>query len=101
MVALDLEASPVAGQVGSAVLDLQGNVLKASGTDQRLSSVLDTSALQRLYQILLDVGSMKLPSFRRVIITPASISASNEALIRYILSRDETFIYVIAQRHTL
>jgi hypothetical protein len=98
MVALDLEASPVAGQIGSAVLDLQGNVL-STGTDHRSSNVLHPSALQRLYQMLLEVGSLQLPSFRRMTVAASNAPTTPDSSIRYIVSRDEACIYIIAQRH--
>jgi hypothetical protein len=93
MPVLDLEASPVAGQIGSAVLDLQGNVLG----DPR--SVLDPSALQHLYQMLLEVGSLQLSSFRRMTVASSSNTAPDS--IQYIVSRDETCIYVVALRQLL
>jgi hypothetical protein len=101
MVLLDLEASPIQGQVTSAIMDLQGNLVTKTSPEQR---TLDTTTTKLLYQIFLEVGSLHLPSFRRITISSSSLSmnitgdtANTDRSIRYILTRDETLIYIVAQ----
>ena len=75
---LDLEASPLQGQTASAVLDLQGNVVR--GGDALPDAVL-------LFEMLSEVGTLSLTSFRRM-----TVSFPTR---RYIVSRDETHVYVV------
>lgn len=75
---LDLEASPVAGQLASAVLDLQGNLVQGE---------LSIEIASLLFQILLEAGTLDLGHFRRITV---SLSKS-----RFIISRDETHVYVV------
>ena len=78
--ALDLEASPVQGQVASAVLDLQGRTVRGQ------ISPHDTSIL---YQMLVEAGNLPeiCEDFSRMTVTFASV--------RYIVARDESHIYIV------
>jgi hypothetical protein len=91
MLLLNLEASPIEGQVGSAVLDLQGNVVATTSSHHQS---IDSAATKLLYQIFLEAGSLHLPSFRRITISAST--ANND--IRYILTRDDAYIYIVAQK---
>ena len=81
--ALDLEASPVQGQMASAVLDLQGNLVGGALPDAPI-----------LFQMLVEAGSLlhlqQQNSFRRLTVAfPA---------VRYVVSRDENHIYIVQTR---
>jgi hypothetical protein len=136
---LDLETTPIIGQVASAILDLQGNLMAHSTTivtppattqpavtpshhppDERTttirnsvssssSTVMDRTTIQVLYQMFLEVGTLQLSSFRRMTVVSSSLhavaadsttatTATNSYNIRYIVSRDETNIYIVAQK---
>ena len=109
MALLNLEVSPIQDQIASAVLDLQGNVLTLT-TSTNPNQTIDSTATNLLYQIFLEVGSLHLPSFRRITISSASLSGSSSANIvnnnsntdsnniRYILTRDDAHIYIVAQK---
>lgn len=75
---LDLETSPVQGQIASAVLDLKGNFVKGQ---------LASSDASLLYQILVEAGSLNLEKFRRLSVTISSV--------RYNVSRDQTHVYIV------
>ena len=100
---LNLEASPVPNQIASAVLDLRGDLVVKTSTEQ---FDIDTTATKLLYQVFLEVGSLNLPSFRRITISSSSLPMNENAGvgntdtpdIRYILTRDETHIYIVAQK---
>ena len=79
--ALDLEVSPVQGQIASAVLDLKGN---------RIKGQLSSGDTTLLFQILVEAGSLNLEKFRRLTITYSSV--------RYVVSRDESHVYIIQTR---
>ncbi len=79
--ALDLEASPVPGQQASAVLDLQGNLLRGP---------LSEKDCALLYQMLVEAGSLKLDSLSRMTV---SFQAT-----RYIVARDVSHIYIVKLR---
>lgn len=78
---LDLDALPVPGQLASAVLDQKGTLLKGK---------LSPHDASILYQMLVTCGSLPLERFRRLTVT---FSTS-----RYVVSRDETHIYVVKTR---
>jgi hypothetical protein len=78
---LDLEASPVQGQLASAVLDLRGNIVRGQ------LAPADTSTL---FQMLVEAGSLSLEGFRRLTVTFPSV--------RYVVSRDETHVYIVQTR---
>ena len=77
MALLNLEVSPIQDQIASAVLDLQGNVLTLT-TPTNPNQTIDSTATNLLYQIFLEVGSLHLPSFRRITISSASLSGSRD-----------------------
>jgi len=74
---LDLEASPLHGQMASAVLDLQGNLVRGGA--------LPDAAM--LFEMLSEVGTLPLSSFRRMTVSFPSM--------RYIVSRDESHVYIV------
>jgi hypothetical protein len=78
---LDLEASPVQGQIASAVLDLKGNFVKGQ---------LASSDASLLFQIMVEAGSLNLEKFRRLTVTFSSV--------RYVVSRDEANVYIVQTR---
>ena len=113
MVLLNLDASPIKDQVASVVLDLQGNVVTASPSTDH--PAIDSTATKLLYQIFLEAGSLRLPSFRRMVLSSSSSSSSSSSTssllmkdntgtdvavgdIRYILTRDDAYIYIVAQK---
>ena len=79
--ALDLEASPVQGQLASAVLDLQGNIVRGQLPPEEAST---------LYQMLVETANLELTGFRRLTVTYPSI--------RYVVARDESHIYIVQTR---
>lgn len=82
--ALDLEASPLQGQMASAVLDLEGNLVVGGGSE------LPDAAL--LFEMLSEVGTLpSLTSFQRM-----TVSFPNT--VRYIVSRDERHVYIVQTR---
>ena len=108
MALLNLETSPILDQVASAVLDLQGNVVATTSTQH---FIIDTHATKLLYQIFTEVGSLHLPTFRRITISSSSSSSmsvnenninaetnSSGESIRYIMTRDDAHIYIVAQK---
>ena len=78
--AIDLEASPVQGQTASAVLDLEGNIVR--GGEEQLP---DDAPI--LFQMLVEVGSLHLKTFRRL-----TVSLHDR---RYVVSRDERHVYIV------
>jgi hypothetical protein len=135
---LDLETTPIIGQVASAILDLQGNLMAPctivtppattqpaitpslnphdestttirNSLSSSSSTVMDRTTIQVLYQMFLEVGTLQLSSFRRMTVVSSSLhavaadsttatTATNSYNIRYIVSRDETNIYIVAQK---
>ena len=90
---LDLETTPIAGQIAFAVLDLKGNVTKQSLSQGMNSNndLFDSVAINLLYQMLGEIGTLQLSSFRKFTV---DLSES----IRYIVTRDDNFIYIVAQK---
>ena len=79
--AVDLEASPVQGQLASAVLDLQGNIVRGQ---------LPPDEASTLYHMLVETANLELTGFRRLTVTFPSI--------RYVVARDEAHIYIVQTR---
>ena len=79
--AVDLEASPVQGQLASAVLDLQGNIVRGQLAPRDAST---------LFQMLVEAGSLQLDGFRRLTVTFPSV--------RYVVARDEAHVYIVQTR---
>lgn len=81
--ALDLESSPVQGQLASAVLDLQGNLVRGQLSPHDASILFqmlqETSNLQDLQQ-----------GFKRITVTYSAV--------RYIVARDESHVYIVQTR---
>ena len=75
---IDLDVSPVQGQINSAVLDLKGHMVRGQLKPEETSI---------LYRMLLEVGSLNEPSFQRMTVTSLGV--------RYIVARDETHIYIV------
>ncbi|CAB9496470.1 expressed unknown protein [Seminavis robusta] len=84
--AVDLEASPVQGQLASAVLDLQGNMVRGQ---------LSPPDADTLFRMLVEAGSLETTmegagGFRRLTVTFSSI--------RYVVARDEEHVYIVQTR---
>ena len=89
---LDLEASPLQGLLASAVLDRQGDLVRGGLTVPADASIL--------FQMLSEVGSLPQQqqihsSFRRLTV---SFPSRN---FRYILSRDETHVYIVQVKKSM
>jgi hypothetical protein len=78
---LDLDASPVQGQLASAVLDLKGQVVRGQ---------LDPQDASTLFQMLVEAASLKESSFRRLTVTFPNT--------KYIVARDESHVYIVQTR---
>jgi hypothetical protein len=80
--ALDLETSPVQGQLASAVLDLEGHIVRGQ---------LSPHDASILFQMLVETGNLKgIDGFRRMTVTFASV--------RYVIARDEKHVYLVQTR---
>lgn len=79
--AVDFEVSPVQGQLGSTIMDLNGGVVRNSG-------LLSTSQASILYKMLLEVGMLhEEGAFQRMTVSFQSA--------RYSVSRDANYIYIV------
>mmetsp|Transcript_30666 Transcript_30666/g.73560 ORF Transcript_30666/g.73560 Transcript_30666/m.73560 type:complete len:106 (-) Transcript_30666:294-611(-) len=81
---LDLDQTPIQGQTGWALLDLNGTVLVLSG-----KSLSQSNNVTVLYQMLLETTNIIDASEDFCKLT---VSFSNSA---YLVSRDENHIYVV------
>ena len=81
--AVDLDASPVQGQLASAVLDLNGNLVRGQ---------LPSQDVDALFQMLVEAGALRNMEggFRRLTVTFSTI--------RYVVARDETHVYIVQTR---
>eukprot|EP00934_Nitzschia_sp_Nitz4_P002799 Nitzschia sp. Nitz4//scaffold4_size323378//59131//59379//NITZ4_000628-RA/size323378-processed-gene-0.264-mRNA-1//1//CDS//3329553303//2789//frame0 len=79
---IDLEASPIAGQTGWAVLDLQGELVKSSEFLEQDRTLL--------LQLLQQGASVATEDFQRLTITFSSS--------RFVVTRDKTHIYMVQTR---
>jgi len=78
---VDLEATPVQGQLASTVLDLQGNIVRGQMEPQDAST---------LFQMLVEAGNLQLNKFRRLTVTYPTV--------RYVVTRDELHVYIVQCR---
>jgi len=79
---MDLEATPVQGQLASAVLDLNGNLVRGQ---------LSPHDASLLFQMLVETANLKeIEGFRRMTVTFSSI--------RYIVARDDSHVYIVQTR---
>jgi hypothetical protein len=78
---IDLDASPVQGQLSSAVLDLKGQMIRGQ---------LNPHEAAILFQMLVEVGSLNEPSFQRLSVMVLGV--------RYVVARDENHVYIIQTR---
>mmetsp|Transcript_26103 Transcript_26103/g.38265 ORF Transcript_26103/g.38265 Transcript_26103/m.38265 type:complete len:94 (+) Transcript_26103:90-371(+) len=78
---LDLEASPIQGQVGSAVMDLDGRILQCGGAMSDASAVI-------LYKVMAEVGVLK----HNEIIERITVAFEG---MQYVVTRDQTYVYAI------
>lgn len=84
---LDLEATPVPGQIASAVLTLQGEVIRGQ---------LASNDVDLLFQMLMEVGAQesqepdRTDSFRRLTVTFSKV--------RYVVARDDSHVYMVQTR---
>jgi hypothetical protein len=102
-----LETKPIPGQIGYAVLDLNGSIVSIPGRSsdnsnnctQQEANIIPNHDIQILYQMLLECGSILSSS------SSAASSSSSSAVLfrrftvnlpsmRYIVSMDSTFIYI-------
>jgi hypothetical protein len=79
---LDLDASPISGQTGWAVLDFQGQVLKSN-------SFLDQDA-RLLFQMLQETAKQQEEWFRLTVTFPGAA--------RFLVTRDDTHVYMVQTR---
>lgn len=80
--ALDLESSPVSGQMASAVLDLEGNLLRGQVPESEAS-------------ILFEMFSQSAKVSNDI----QRISVSFASGYRYVMTRDETHVYIVQARN--
>jgi len=79
--AVDFEATPVQGQLGSTIMDLNGQVVRNSG-------LLAPNQASLLYKMLLEVGMLhEEGAFQRMTVAFQST--------RYSVTRDETYVYIV------
>lgn len=79
--AVDFEASPVQGQLGSTIMDLNGQVIRNSG-------LVSPTQASLLYKMLLEVGVLNEEgAFRRMTVSFQST--------RYSVTRDQHYIYIV------
>jgi hypothetical protein len=85
--ALDLEATPVPGQLASAVLTLHGEIIRGQ---------LASNDAALLFQMLMEVGAQESQetdrnhSFRRLTVTFSKV--------RYVVVRDDSHVYMVQTR---
>lgn len=79
---VDLEETPIHGQLGSAVLDLNGQVVRRNGLLSPHQAII-------LYKMLLEVGMLPEGGFQKMTVSFASS--------RYSVVRDESYVYVVVQ----
>ena len=90
---LDLDASPVQGQMGWAVMDLQGRVLRNVGLSQQ-----DTSLLFQILQEstpLVNNNSNNKNNDKKDGLQKLTISFSET---KFLITRDETHVYLVQTR---
>jgi hypothetical protein len=77
---LDLETSLVQSQIGCAVLDMQGHVVRGQGISDQDAEII--------FQMLLEVANLRdVEDFRRMTIAMANT--------RYVVARDGTHVYIV------
>lgn len=79
--AVDFEASPIQGQLGSTIMDLNGQVVRNNG-------LVSPTQASLLYKMLLEVGVLNEEGgFRRMTVSFQST--------RYSVTRDQNYIYIV------
>lgn len=79
--AVDFVASPVQGQLGSTIMDLNGQVVQQSG-------LLAPAQASLLYKMLLEVGILNEEgAFQRMTVSFQST--------RYSVTRDMNYVYIV------
>jgi hypothetical protein len=86
---LDLDASPIAGQTGWAVLDLNGNVLKNNALSLHDAQIL-FQMLQESTSVAVDVDNKGRLMTRLTVTFPG--------VARFLVTRDDTHIYLVQTR---
>jgi hypothetical protein len=81
---IDLDATPVQGQVASTVLDLSGNFLRGNIPPQDANI---------LFQMLIESAS--LPELKTDALYRLTV---NFASIRYVVARDDYCVYIVQTR---
>jgi hypothetical protein len=77
---VDFMATPVQGQLGSVVLDLNGHVVRSNA---RISG----NQASVLYKMILEVGMLPEEGFKRLTVSFPSTC--------YSVARDETHVYIV------
>ena len=77
---LDLDLSPIQGQLASAVVNLNGDVIRGN---------LPPDDARLLFQMLTETSALDKP-VRRLTVTYPSV--------KYIVARDETHVYIVQTR---
>lgn len=84
-ISLDLDASPIAGQTGWAVLDLQGHILKHNS--------LSTNDSQILFQMLQESAGV-MNATKKL----ARLTVTFPGVSRFLVTRDDSHIYLVQTR---
>jgi hypothetical protein len=80
--AVDLDSSPIQGQLASVVMDLDGNLVRGQ---------LSSRDASLLYQMLLETANLQeIDDFQRMTVTFTNM--------RYVVARDQCYIYVVKSR---
>ena len=77
---IDLESAPVPGQLGSAVLDTEGRLVRQGGVFDETNALL-------LYRMLLEAAVLPETGLERLVVTLQSD--------RYLVTRDSSFVYML------
>jgi hypothetical protein len=78
----DLDASPIPGQQGWAVLDLKGQIVRSNGFQEQDAGIL--------FQMLQESTSLCQDGLRRLMV--------NFSETRYLVTRDESHVYLVQTR---
>jgi hypothetical protein len=78
--AVDLELSPIQGQLASAIVNLQGQVVRGT---------LPHEDARLLYQMLAETSALQKPVRRLTVAYPS---------VKYIVARDEHHVYIVQTR---
>lgn len=77
---LDLETSPIPGQLASAVLNRNGEIIR---------STLSHDDARLLFQMLAETSALQKPIRRLTVAYPT---------VKYVVARDESHVYIVQMR---